>query len=60
MGQGYSGEVVEVGSAVTEFTPGDPVVEEPIHDCGDWFQCKNGQLNVCQNVSITGMHREGA
>jgi len=60
MGHEYSGEVVEVGSAVEEFHPGDPVIEEPIHDCGHCFQCKNGQSNVCQNFSITGMHRDGA
>lgn len=24
------------------------------------FQCKNGESNVCQNFSITGMHRDGA
>lgn len=60
MGHEYSGNVVEVGSEVTDFTEGDPVVEEPIHDCGHCFQCKNGQPNVCQNFSITGMHRDGA
>lgn len=60
MGHEYSGEVTAVGDAVTEFTVGDKVVEEPIHDCGTCFQCKNGQPNVCQNFSITGMHRDGA
>lgn len=60
MGHEYSGEVVEVGSAVEGFVEGDKVVEEPIHDCGHCFQCKNGQPNVCQNFSITGMHRDGA
>lgn len=60
MGHEYSGEVVEVGDAVAGFTPGDKVIEEPIHDCGHCFQCKNGQPNVCQNFSITGMHRDGA
>ena len=60
MGHEYSGRVVEVGDGVDSFEPGDPVVEEPIHDCGACFQCKNGQPNVCQNFSITGMHRDGA
>lgn len=60
MGHEYSGEVVEVGADVTEFSEGEKVVEEPIHDCGHCFQCKNGQPNVCQNFSITGMHRDGA
>lgn len=60
MGHEYAGEVVEVGPDVTAFEPGTKVVEEPIHDCGDCFQCKNGQPNVCQNFSITGIHRDGA
>ncbi|WP_436907714.1 zinc-dependent alcohol dehydrogenase [Halosimplex marinum] len=60
MGHEYSGEVVEVGPEVTGFAEGDKIVEEPIHHCGDCFQCKNGQANVCQNFSITGMHRDGA
>jgi len=60
MGHEYSGEVVDVGADVTDFAVGDKVVEEPIHDCGECFQCKNGQPNVCQNFSITGMHRDGA
>jgi L-iditol 2-dehydrogenase len=60
VGHEYSGEVVEVGANVTSFKEGDTVVEEPIHDCGYCFQCKNDQPNVCQNFSITGMHRNGA
>jgi L-iditol 2-dehydrogenase len=60
MGHEYAGEVAAVGDDVERFAPGDPVVEEPIHDCGSCFQCKNGQPNVCQNFSITGMHTDGA
>lgn len=60
MGHEYSGEVVEIGTDVEGFAEGQKVVEEPIHDCGHCFQCKNGQPNVCQNFSITGMHRDGA
>ncbi|MBX0296189.1 zinc-dependent alcohol dehydrogenase [Haloarcula nitratireducens] len=60
MGHEYSGEVVDVGDDVEDFSEGQKVIEEPIHDCGKCFQCKNGQPNVCQNFSITGMHRDGA
>jgi len=59
MGHEYSGRVVEVGDAVSGFGVGDGVVEEPIHECGDCFQCDNGQANVCEDISITGMHRDG-
>jgi len=60
MGHEYSGTVEAVGEDVTSFAPGDRVVEEPIHDCGECFQCRNGEENICQNFSITGMHRDGA
>ena len=60
MGHEYAGEVAAVGESVTDFAVGDAVVEEPIHDCGKCFQCKNGESNVCRNFSITGMHRDGA
>lgn len=60
MGHEYSGTVEAVGDRVTAFEPGDRVVEEPIHHCGECFQCRNGDRNICQNFSITGMHRDGA
>ena len=60
MGHEYSGTVEAVGDEVETFAVGQKVVEEPIHDCGHCFQCKNGQENVCQNFSITGMHGDGA
>ncbi len=60
MGHEYSGTVEAVGDEVEDLEVGQKVVEEPIHDCGHCFQCKNGQENVCQNFSITGMHGDGA
>lgn len=60
MGHEYAGTVVETGANVSGVAVGDNVVGEPIHSCGSCFQCKNGQSNVCQNFSITGMHRDGA
>jgi len=60
MGHEYAGEIVETGADVEQFAIGDKVVEEPIHDCGECFQCKNGQPNTCENSYITGMHGDGA
>lgn len=60
MGHEYSGTIAETGDDVDAFAEGDRIIEEPIHDCGHCFQCKNGQENVCQNFSITGLHRDGA
>jgi len=60
MGHEYAGTVAAIGEEVDGLSVGDKVIEEPIHRCGDCFQCKNGQSNVCQNFSITGMHTDGA
>ena len=60
MGHEYSGTVAAVGDEVTSFEPGDRIVEEPIHHCGECFQCNNGEEHICQNISITGMHTDGA
>lgn len=60
MGHEYSGTVETAGDEVEDLEVGQKVVEEPIHDCGHCFQCKNGQENVCQDFSITGMHGDGA
>ena len=60
MGHEYSAEVVEVGAGVDSFEVGEKVVEEPVRNCEQCFQCNNGQPNVCQDFSIRGMHRDGA
>ena len=60
LGHEYSGTVVEVGAAVSSFAPGDRVVERPIRNCGECYQCKSGQENVCRNYRITGVHHDGA
>lgn len=60
LGHEYSGVVEDVGSAVSTVEPGDRVIEQPVHHCGTCLQCKNGQPNVCRDVSITGAHTDGA
>jgi len=60
MGHEYTGEVVAVGEAVDTIEVGETVVEEPIHPCGNCFQCKNGERNVCQNTTLTGLETDGA
>lgn len=60
MGHEYTGEVVAAGESVDAVAVGDTVVEEPIHPCGSCFQCKNGERNVCQDTTLTGMGTDGA
>lgn len=60
MGHEYAGRVLETGDGVTQFQPGDTVVEAPIHPCGECYQCQIGEINICQETTITGMHTDGA
>ncbi|QPV62445.1 alcohol dehydrogenase catalytic domain-containing protein [Halosimplex litoreum] len=60
MGHEYAGVVESVGESVTEVEPGDRVVEDPTRRCGQCFQCRNGQENVCAAFSVKGMHRDGS
>ncbi|AHG01667.1 alcohol dehydrogenase (plasmid) [Halostagnicola larsenii XH-48] len=60
IGHEYTGTVVETGDGVTEFQVGDRVVERPIRGCGECYQCKMGEENVCQDAVITGVDHDGA
>ena len=58
-GHEVAGEVVEIGAEVTSLRPGDRVVLEPIHSCGECYACKKGQPNVCEHLRVTGAHHDG-
>jgi len=48
-GHEWSGEVVETGSSVKDFSPGDRVVPEIIVPCGICKFCRKGMTNLCAN-----------
>lgn len=58
-GHEVAGEVVEVGSDVKGVKPGDHVVVEPIRYCGECYACRKGRPNVCQSLSVFGVHEDG-
>lgn len=60
IGHEYTGRVIEAGSEVTTVSTGERVVERPIRGCGECYQCRMGEENVCQNTDITGVDRDGA
>lgn len=60
IGHEYAGTVVETGANVSEYEVGDRVVERPIRGCGECYQCRIGEENVCQNSTITGVDHDGA
>ncbi|MEX3624571.1 zinc-binding alcohol dehydrogenase family protein [Viridibacillus arvi] len=59
VGHEVTGEVVEIGSEVTNLKVGDHVVVEPISYCGKCYACCKGQPNVCEQLSVFGVHEDG-
>jgi len=59
-GHEWSGEVVEVGSDVKTFKPGDRVVGECPYGCGECIACKSGASNYCPNANHFGFTENGA
>lgn len=53
------GRVLEVGTEVRALKVGDKVVVEPIRYCGECYACRKGQPNVCENLSVFGVHEDG-
>jgi len=51
------GLVVETGSGVGQFKPGDRIVNDPCIYCGHCRQCRSGFTNVCENREIYGKRR---
>ncbi len=55
MGHEVSGEIVEVGDRITDFTVGDKVVIQPFTGmCGVCYYCKTGQAWSCPSRRMIG------
>jgi len=59
VGHEVAGEVVEVGNSVKHLKIGDHVVVEPINYCGECYACRKGRPNVCEKLSVFGVHEDG-
>ncbi|HJP87419.1 MAG TPA: L-threonine 3-dehydrogenase [Candidatus Limnocylindrales bacterium] len=60
VGHEFVGEIVEVGSNVTDFKPGDLVSGEGHVTCGRCRHCMAGQRHLCANTLGLGVDRDGA
>lgn len=58
-GHELSGTVVEVGADVRHVHPGDPVAVDPNIVCGVCRFCRNGEVNLCENLTAVGVNRDG-
>jgi threonine 3-dehydrogenase len=60
IGHEFVGEVVEVGSNVNDFYPGDIVSGEGHVTCGRCRNCMAGRRHLCANTQGVGVNRPGA
>jgi threonine 3-dehydrogenase len=60
VGHEFVGEIVEIGSNVTAFHPGDLVSGEGHVTCGRCRHCMAGQRHLCANTLGLGVNRDGA
>ena len=59
LGSDGSGTIIEVGSNVTGWHPGDDVVIQPGTFCKKCIQCKTGNENYCDQYGILGETENG-
>ena len=60
IGHEFVGEVVEVGSNVTDFFPGEVVSAEGHVVCGRCRNCLAGRRHLCKDTQGIGVNRPGA
>jgi len=60
LGHEFSGEIVEVGSGVTDFAEGEYVTADSHIVCGKCDVCRMGLQHICQNLKIFGNDVEGS
>src|SRR5215470_3840782 len=60
IGHEFVGRIVEVGSNVTDFHPGDRVSGEGHVVCGRCRHCLAGRRHLCANAQGVGVQRPGA
>jgi threonine 3-dehydrogenase len=60
VGHEFVGEIVEVGSNVSDFHPGDLVSGEGHVTCGKCRHCMAGQRHLCPYTVGLGVNRDGA
>lgn len=59
IGHEFAGTVTALGEGVSGLAIGDHVVVDPVVSCGHCYPCRIGRSNVCANLEVMGVHRDG-
>ncbi len=60
LGHEASGVVTELGKKADKFKVGQRVALIPYVSCGKCGACLNGKTNCCEEISVIGVHQDGA
>lgn len=58
-GHEFAGEIVQIGSEIKNFKPGDRVAVDPIIWCGKCPACKIGHYPACTSLKLVGVDMNG-
>ncbi|SIS69753.1 Zn-dependent oxidoreductase [Paracoccus saliphilus] len=59
IGHEFAGHIDAVGDGVDPALEGTRVAVNPVVNCGQCYPCRAGRPNVCLNLQVVGVHREG-
>lgn len=60
LGHEFSGEVVEIGTEVTDFAVGDRVAGVPLVPCMQCDDCRKGNYSLCKHYTFIGSREQGS
>lgn len=59
VGHEFTGEIAKIGKNVKGFKENDHVSVDPVVSCGHCYACRVDRHNVCQELNVMGVHRDG-
>ncbi|PYE44907.1 L-gulonate 5-dehydrogenase [Rhizobium sp. PP-F2F-G20b] len=59
IGHEFAGVIAALGEGVSSLAIGEHVVADPVISCGTCYPCRIGRSNVCANLQVIGVHRDG-
>ncbi|HPO82546.1 MAG: zinc-dependent alcohol dehydrogenase family protein [Dictyoglomi bacterium] len=58
-GHEFVGEILEAGEKVKDLKIGDTVIIDPNIPCMSCYQCRNGRIHLCKNLTAIGVDMDG-